>query len=223
MGSHRRAMGGCSCCVRYHSTSTCSPALATSSGWCARSAGDCDSPLQMTYGMWSPVLTVRPARIMAIATRRCGSPLASGYSCGALVSPLVITNLSNGMSPRRAASAVSDTMVWISSTMSSRERPDSTTSSTRLPTSRERMHQSRRTRSRPLASFSYVTAPPLSTTVSAAYFFFLSRSMVLKIPSMSISSSRYSLFTSRFTCVPIARTRSRSSVPVLIMIESVSP
>jgi hypothetical protein len=57
-----------------------------------------------------------------------------------------------------------------------------------------------------------VTTPPgPSCATSAAYFFFFSSSIILNRPSISISSSLYSLFTAAFTSSPIRRTMSMLS------------
>jgi len=79
----------------------------------------------------------------------------------------------------------------MSETTSSRALPDRMKSSTAEPAWRESVHQSRRTRSRPLVSRVVTRAPSgFSSTMSAAYFFFLSRSMHFITPSMSISMQR---------------------------------
>eukprot|EP00584_Thalassiosira_punctigera_P002769 CAMPEP_0172528820 /NCGR_PEP_ID=MMETSP1067-20121228/3071_1 /TAXON_ID=265564 ORGANISM="Thalassiosira punctigera, Strain Tpunct2005C2" /NCGR_SAMPLE_ID=MMETSP1067 /ASSEMBLY_ACC=CAM_ASM_000444 /LENGTH=55 /DNA_ID=CAMNT_0013312785 /DNA_START=13 /DNA_END=177 /DNA_ORIENTATION=+ len=48
--------------------------------------------------------------------------------------------------------------------------------------------------------------PGPSKMVTAAYFFFLRRSMERKTPSISSSSVLYFLFTSRFTLFPSSST-----------------
>lgn len=71
---------------------------------------------------------------------------------------------------------------------------------TYLPHSLARSHQSLRTMSKPLSSCLTLYRPsPWFSTTKAAYFFFFSSRSDLKTPSMSISSSLQSLFTSAFT------------------------
>ena len=78
----------------------------------------------------------------------------------------------------------------MSETTSSRALPDRMKSSTAEPAWRESVHQSRRTRSRPFVSRVVTSSPPFSSTISAAYFFFLSSSIDFITPSMSISMQR---------------------------------
>lgn len=71
---------------------------------------------------------------------------------------------------------------------------------TYVPHSLARSHQSLRTMSKPLSSCLRLYRPsPWFSTTRAAYFFFFSSRRALNTPSMSISSSLYSLFTSAFT------------------------
>ena len=164
---------------------------------------------------------------MRIATFKCGCPLLCLYSCSALEIPFVMTYLASGRLPLRICSAIVDKWLWIESTTSSTLRGWRSRSSTLTPTSLERTHQSRRTRSRPFISFSYETLPWASRSKrSAAYFFFFSKSIIRYTPSISITSVLYSLFTARFSSRPILKTSSMAPsdvIRVLIMTESVSP
>mmetsp|Transcript_4800 Transcript_4800/g.16923 ORF Transcript_4800/g.16923 Transcript_4800/m.16923 type:complete len:202 (+) Transcript_4800:975-1580(+) len=168
--------------------------------------------------MWSPTRTLLPSLIIWRATTTCGSGVSFEYCSGGRERDLVITNWSSSTS--RMCSRFSRRYSWICVTTSSRPLPERMKSSTRVPISFERGHQSRRTRSRPFISRSTL---PSAWSMRAAYFFLFSSSIVLKMPSSSNSRSSYLPLIVFFTVSASSLATSTSCVHELIMMLSVSP
>lgn len=99
----------------------------------------------------------------------------------------MITNSRSGTSPASSAFAFSARYSWAQFTASSLPTQLSTLVRISSPMDFARPHQSRRTMSRPLSSFSKMRFSQ-STTFRAAYFFFFMRIRRPKMASISISS-----------------------------------
>mmetsp|Transcript_10217 Transcript_10217/g.26764 ORF Transcript_10217/g.26764 Transcript_10217/m.26764 type:complete len:237 (-) Transcript_10217:2353-3063(-) len=200
------------------------PCSFTSEGENAFSASD-PSPLHITYSICSPTATGSFRCSFRIATITCGWLFLSPYSCGCLVRDLVMARPLSGTLPGvRRVSATSISVVLIEMITSSLEISlDSRVSTTVFDTSLLSWHQSLLTISIPFSS--YESTGPLgpSSYTTAAYFFFFSSNILLNMPSISITRSRWSLFTSDLSSLPSFFASLISCERESTKMESVSP